>query len=62
MSLSGYMQMDERLIKLYAQVNAAKMQISRMHIHRKDEDTLHIYQDDGTSLRLALSVKLKTFI
>lgn len=61
-SLSAYMFLDDKLLKLYAQFNAAKMTISRMHIHRKDENTLHIYQDNGESLRLALSIKLKTYV
>tara|TARA_B100001971_G_scaffold215193_1_gene260055 strand:+ start:142043 stop:145027 length:2985 start_codon:yes stop_codon:yes gene_type:complete len=61
-SLSAYMFLDEKLLKVYASFNAASITISRMHIHRKDENTLHIYQDNGQSLRLALSIKLKTYV
>lgn len=61
-NLSSYLAFDSKLLKIYADINAAKIKISRLHIHRKSENELHVYQDDGSSLRLSLSLRLNSYI
>jgi hypothetical protein len=62
LSLSAMKGLDPKLLKIYGEIQAQKMTISRFHIHRANENTIHIYKDDGRSLKLSMSMKLKSYI
>lgn len=61
-SLSQFVELDPKLLKLHARVQAERKLITRFHLHRPNENTFHIYQDYGKNLKLLLSLKLKTYV
>jgi hypothetical protein len=61
-TLSGMAFYDPRLLKLYAGVDTARLQVSRLHITRVDEDTVHIYKDRGQAGQKSFSLKLNSYV
>jgi hypothetical protein len=39
-----------------------RMMLSRFHLHRADENTFHIYKDQGKNIRMMFTIKLKTYV
>ncbi|MBF0312184.1 MAG: hypothetical protein HQK50_16930 [Oligoflexia bacterium] len=55
---SGY----TRMVEAQAAFGASLVVLSRLHIHRKDENTIQIYKDLGNVTSLVVSFQLKTLI
>jgi hypothetical protein len=62
LSLSQFVGIDPRILKVYSKVQAERNMISRFHLHRPDENTFQIYQDHGKNLRLLMTLKLRSFV
>ncbi len=62
MSLTQFTSLPERLLRVYAGAQAARMILTRFHLHRADEHTFHVYQDYGKNLKLMVTLKLKSYV
>jgi hypothetical protein len=62
LSISELLTFDKKLLKIYGRIQAEQVTVARFHLHRADENTFHIYQDYGKSLKLMLALKLKSYI
>jgi hypothetical protein len=62
LSISQFMSMDPRVLKIYGRIQAQRVMMSRFHLHRSDEHTFQIYQDYGKNFKLMLTVKLKSYV
>lgn len=51
-----------KILAAQANIGATNMVLSRLHIHRKDKDTIHVYRDLGNVLSLIMSIKLKLLV
>ena len=49
-------------VSFQAQLNDSQVVISRLHIHRADKNTIHVYRDHGNLNSLRLFLGLKEFI
>lgn len=61
-SVSQIYSLNPDLLKLYGRAQADRVMLTRFHLHRRDENTFHVYQDYGKNLKLLLAVKLKSFV
>lgn len=62
LSLSQFVSFDPKLLKVSASVQAQRMILTRFHILRSDDETFQIYQDYGKSMKLMLTLKLRSHI
>ncbi len=62
LSVSQLLGLPKPLLKVYAKIQAARMILTRFHLHRPTEDSFQIYQDYGKGLKLLMTMKLRSYV
>lgn len=62
LSISQFVALDPRILKVYGRIQAERMMMTRFHLHRANENIFHVYQDYGKNLKLMLTLKLKSYV